>query len=101
MSYSHSNLLNAVFGPYTAQSQGSTVNPALLQNAYAQQGNPNIAAHQAQIQQLGRYNQALAPRWMIDGRAMSIEEFGKEMFGDDTPELTFFLLKYKNIEEKK
>lgn len=66
------------------------------------QGNLNYANQVAAQQQLmNQYNRALSPKWVIDGRVMSIEEFGKEMFGEDTAELTFFLLKYKDIEEKK
>ena len=78
------------------QQAGFATHPSQLQNnAYAQLGNQQAyAAQQAQIQQLGRVNQALAPRWMINGRAMDIESFGREMFGEDTPELTMFLLKY-------
>lgn len=57
-------------------------------------------------QSLSQYQQSMAnniaglgrplyrPRWMIDGREMSIEQFADELFGADTPEKTMFLLKY-------
>lgn len=93
-------MLGSLIGPAPGQAAGmANSNP--YQNAYAQMGNQQAwAAQQAQIQQLGRYNQALMPRWMINGRTMSLEDFGREMFGDDTPELTMFLLKYKDVEQK-
>lgn len=62
-----------------------------------------LAAQQAQQQ----YNQTIAnlgrpmfqPKWMIDGREMSMEQFANELFGDDTPEKTMFLLKYSKGEK--
>lgn len=92
---SYLNSTNSVLG---TSGQGQTANPGLLMNQTQAQQLVNQMAAQQMMQQ---YNRALSPQWMIDGRVMSIEEFGKEMFGEDTPELTFFLLKYKDIEEKK
>jgi hypothetical protein len=93
-------MLGSLIG--AGQQSGMATHSSQLQNAQAQMNSQQAwaAAQQAHIQQLGRYNQALAPQWMINGRTMSIEDFGKEMFGDDTPELTMFLLKYKDVEQK-
>lgn len=55
-------------------------------------------------QQQALYNQQLmsiharqhAPKqWMVDGQAMDFDEFVRTVFPEDTPERTFFLLKYK------
>tara|TARA_R110000868_G_scaffold169152_3_gene404030 strand:- start:259 stop:498 length:240 start_codon:yes stop_codon:yes gene_type:complete len=74
------SLFNNSFGT----GQQTAMNNALGQ---AQSYNNALAA-----QQLGRprYN----PRWMIDGRELTLHQFADELFGDDTPEKTHFLLKY-------
>jgi hypothetical protein len=69
----------------------------MMQQSYHQTNNLQ------QNQLLNSYNRVFeAKRWMINGQAMDIEEFGKELFGDDTPELTMFLLRYaeKGNDEK-
>ena len=83
-----------------AGQSNNMINPAHLQNGYAQLGNQQaFAAQHNHMKQA--YNQVFeAKRWMINGQAMDIEEFGKELFGDDTPELTMFLLKYKDVDTK-
>ena len=35
-------------------------------------------------------------KWMFDGVPMDINQFADQVFGDDTPEKTLFLLKHKN-----
>ena len=70
-------------------------------NAYAQLGNQQAYAAQQQALQQA-YNRTFEPKkWRLNGRDMDLEEFGREMFGEDTPELTMFLLKYKDVEHKK
>lgn len=62
----------------------------------AQQSGASLAQQQHQqaygIAGLGQ--QMYRPQWMIDGREMSIQQFANELFGEDTPEKTMFLLKY-------
>ena len=92
------SLFNSLFGTgqqtamNNALGQAQQYNQSQLYNSSfsaqaAQQYNATLAA-----QQLGRprYN----PRWMIDGRELTLHQFADELFGDDTPEKTHFLLKY-------
>jgi hypothetical protein len=84
--------------------------PSGLQNMYGQGYNlahinnqqglgQSQAAQQAQLLR-HQFNQALQPKeWMIAGRAMDLNEFANEMFGEDTPEKTFFILKYSKGNE--
>lgn len=72
-----------------------------IANAYAQQSGPwtqGAAAHQQAL-----YNQQLmsiharqhAPaKWRVDGQDMTFEEFVEAVFPEDTPQKTFFLLKF-------
>lgn len=97
------NLFGSASANAAAQSvfgQASATNPNALQNAYnargmTQQASAALAQQysQAQISQLGRWRDSY-PQWMIDGRAVSIEEFANIVYGEDTPEKTMFLLKY-------
>ena len=73
-------------------------------NPLSSQANPyfNMAAQQqsnylAQQAMHNYYNQqAMAMnKWMFDGVPMDINEFADQVFGADTPEKTFFLLKHK------
>ena len=73
-------------------------------NPLSQQANPyfNMAAQQqsnylAQQAMHNYYNQqAMAMnKWMFDGVPMDINQFADQVFGADTPEKTFFLLKHK------
>lgn len=74
---SAASALQNSYGPYQ---QGLANNPYHAQQALARQ----YAAAQAQS----------TPQWMIDGKVMTIEAFANEVYGEDTPEKTFFLLKY-------
>ena len=66
-----------------------------------QQYNQALAAqHHASISQLGKWRDT-APKWMFDGQVLTVEDFGKRVFGEDTPELTIFLLKYKDVDTNK
>jgi hypothetical protein len=56
------------------------------------------AAQQQGIANLGRPIYQTSARWMIDGRVMSMEQFADELFGNDTPEKTMFLLKYSKAD---
>ena len=82
---------------------GFGTNPA-QQNpgvTYGSMGGPwaqGAAAHQQAL-----YNQQLqsiharqyVPKlWMVDGKSMDFDEFVQTVFPEDTPERTFFLLKY-------
>ena len=77
-------------------------------NPLSQQANPyfNMAAQQHQNwlgqQAMHNYHNQAAmsaawqpSKWMFDGVPMDINEFADQVFGADTPEKTFFLLKHK------
>jgi hypothetical protein len=89
------SLWNAVMG--TANSNHG-YNAVGAQNyPYSNQGQmaQNHAAWMAQQAQRQAYTQAVPPKWMINGKIMSITEFADELFGD-TPQRTLFLLKYSD-----
>jgi len=74
--------------PYGGQGGGAAM------SAYAQQA---LAAGAYAAQQ----RQAYMPKdWVINGKAYSINEFANEIFGDDTPEKTMFLLRYAEQSKK-
>jgi hypothetical protein len=95
-------------------SQGVTVNPssfgqlsasplqpltpaqiAQMYNGYNSQSAQQQAANQygQMMAGLGR-SQAATARWMFDGRIMDLVSFANEVFGEDTPEATYFVLKH-------
>jgi hypothetical protein len=65
--------------------QQAGANPYMNQGLAAQQH----AAYMAQQ----RYTEP--PRWVIDGKPMTITDFATELFGD-TPQRTMFLLRYSD-----
>ena len=68
---------------------------AQMYNGYNSQSAQNQAANQYQhmIAGLGR-SQAATARWIFDGRIMDLVAFANEVFGEDTPEATHFVLKH-------
>lgn len=95
-------------------SQGVTVNPgsfgqlsanplqpltpgqiAQMYTGYNSQSAQQQAANQygQMMAGLGR-GQAATARWMFDGRVMDLVTFANEVFGEDTPEATYFVLKH-------
>ncbi len=74
---------------YQTELQGLNVQ-AQMQAAQAQ---AIAAQHAAQISQLGRPRPPY--QWMVDGDPLTFEQFVERVFPEDTPERTFFLLKYK------
>ena len=96
-------------------SQGVTVNPssfgqlsagplqpltpaqiAQMYNGYNSQSAQQQAANQygQMIAGLGRSQTPSNTRWMFDGQAMDLVAFANQVFGEDTPEATHFVLKY-------
>lgn len=68
-------------------------------NLYAQQSGLNQLTQSAAAQQhawnsIHARNIPEAPKWMVDGKSMTFQEFVETVFPEDTPEKTFFLLKY-------
>ena len=63
---------------------------------YQQQSNAWAQAGQAYNQQLMSIHarQHAPAKWRVDGKDVSFEEFVQLVFPEDTPERTFFLLKY-------
>jgi len=68
---------------------------AQMYNGYNSQSAQNQAAYQygQMIAGLGR-SQAATARWMFDGKIMDLVAFANEVFGEDTPEATHFVLKH-------
>jgi hypothetical protein len=100
------SLWNAVMGTANSNHGYNAQGPAQSQYGYVQQNqsiynnpsqyqNQNHAAWMAQQAQRQAYTQAVPPKWMINGKIMSITEFADELFGD-TPQRTLFLLKYSD-----
>lgn len=97
---------NSIFGGLFGQASQTA---SALQNAYnphQQQGqlgmmNNQHYAQQALARQYAAQQQRAfePPRWVIDGRTMSIQDFANELFGD-TPERTMFLLRYAGKEKE-
>jgi hypothetical protein len=73
------------------------------QNFYQSNSQAAIMAQQ----QAALYNQQLMNRiysdvstgWVINHRSYTLEEFATELFGEDTPERTMFLLRYAEIKQ--
>jgi len=83
------NILGSPTGLSSAQGIANGYNP------YAQQAGLASQAAAAQQHWMSIHARQHAPaRWMVDGRSMSFEEFVQTVFPEDTPERTFFLLKY-------
>lgn len=97
MSQSQTGIAGQAFGPGLGLSQLG----GLANQAFNQQYN----TYQAQAQQAALYNQALAAglaqqktEWMINGRAMSFEQFLDELFPDtEDAHRSFMILKYKGV----
>ena len=85
-----------IFGSSNSVSPGqSMLNQMSSNSGYGMQNSyNNQAMNQSLQQQYARAQQQIIPMWMIDGKTMTIEEFANEVYGDDTPEKTMFLLKY-------
>lgn len=73
--------------------QSSVINPAAAQQMTPAAAQAIAAQHAAQISQLGRPRPPY--QWMVDGDPLTFEQFVERVFPEDTPERTFFLLKYK------
>lgn len=72
--------------------------PQQLQNAY----NNYLSHTQAQQQALQAFNQLAQQQkknWVINGQAMTQEEFANTLWPDVCAEKTFFYLKYKEEEQ--
>jgi len=95
-------MFNSVFGQagYAAAAQPQLNQLGGLANAY-NQNQPYSSQHAANMlaQQQAAYNSALSARqhqYMINGRSMTFDEFLDEVApGDDNPQRTFLILKYK------
>ena len=94
-------MLNNLFGGMFGSSAAASTTGAGLQNAYnpyqqqyglaSQYHSQQALANQYAAQQRHAFE---PPKWVIDGRSVSINEFANELYGEDTPEKTLFLLKY-------
>lgn len=97
-------MFNSIFGGLGGLYQTQSTNPLALQNSQMSmsQGMQNsLAAQQAQafnqamIGGLGMYQQAIPPRWMIDGKTFkSSKEFAEHIWPDDEQARLMFALKY-------
>jgi len=81
-----SSQLNQAWSQLAAQGQAQSIN----QLAAAQQQQSN---QWAALQNLGRAQQARA-EYMIAGQIMTREQFISEVYPQDTPERTWFLLRF-------
>jgi hypothetical protein len=84
--------LGNIMGAPTGSGQG-------LANSYSpyqqQAGAWNQASMNAYHQLTSIHaRQHVPPKWMVDGKQMEFDEFVQTVFPEDTPERTFFLLKY-------
>ena len=79
--------LSGVFG--TAQ-QGT---PQQLQNAYNNHLSQAAATQQA-MQAFNQLAQQQRKEWVIDGQAMTLEEFANTLWPEPCADKTFFYLKY-------
>ena len=68
--------------------QSGLANQSLLQQQQS------LAAQQHAWNSIHARNIPDAPKWMVDGKSMTFQEFVEAVFPEDTPEKTFFLLKY-------
>lgn len=87
--------------PVVSTGSGAGQGIANAYNPYAQQSGPwaqGATAHQQALynqQMMSIHARQHAPaRWMVDGKSMTFQEFVETVFPEDTPERTFFLLKY-------
>ena len=84
----------------SAQSANSGSNGlANAYNLYAQQAGltqmtQSAAAQQHAWNSIHARNIPETAKWMVDGKTMTFQEFVQAVFPEDTPERTFFLLKY-------
>lgn len=83
------SLMGSPTGYSSGQGLANGYNPYQQQSMLGAQG---AAANQHLMSIHAR--QHAPARWMVDGRSMSFEEFVQTVFPEDTPERTFFLLKY-------
>ena len=85
--------LGNIMGTPTGHSSGQGL--ANAYNPYAQQAGlmQNQAAQQHAWNSI-HARQHVPPKWMVDGKQMEFDEFVRTVFPEDTPERTFFLLKY-------
>jgi len=76
-------------------SVGVATSPNQLQNVYGVGQSSAMSQAQA-LQQLSQYAQQSRERsrWMIDGKQMTFKEFADTLFPDESPERTWFYLKY-------
>jgi hypothetical protein len=86
--------LGNIMGTPTGHSSGQGL--ANAYNPYAQQAGlmQNQAAQQHAWNSIHARNIPETAKWMIDGKSMTFQEFVAAVFPEDTPERTFFLLKY-------
>jgi len=75
-----------IYSPYQQQSRLNQINAAAQQQQIANLGRTWNSIHARQAEP--------PPRWMIDGNSMTFQQFVETVFPEDTPERTFFLLKY-------
>ena len=69
---------------------------AQMYTGYSSQSAQQQAANQygQMMAGLGRSQTPSTTRWMFDGQAMDLVAFANQVFGEDTPEATHFVLKY-------
>jgi len=87
--------LGNIMGTPTGLSSGSGI--ANAHNPYAQQAGAWNQASMNAYNQLTSIHARQAeppPRWMVDGKSLTFQEFVDAVFPDDSPERTFFLLKH-------
>ena len=99
---------NEIFGPTPASQWAHQAATAVSSaGSAAQQAATTVSAAHSAAQQASIYNYNLygakindwAPsQWVWNGRPCTIEEFAERCYGD-TPERTYFLLKYKGIDK--
>jgi len=95
---------NAGVGNYPGYAAGHSsnagqglANQSLYQQQQAMSGllSQHAAAYTQQLMSIHARQAEPPPKWMVDGKTMTFQEFVDAVFPDDSPERTFFLLKYK------
>lgn len=85
--------LGNMLGPLQSAANNNIANGY---NPYAQQSGAWAQGAAAQQHLMSIHARQHAPaKWRVDGQDMTFEEFVQAVFPEDTPERTFFLLKYK------
>ena len=78
---------------YASQQTGYATHPQQLQNAYNNHLSQAQAAQQAQ-QMFQHMAQQQRREWVINGQAMTLDEFANTIWPEPCADKTFFYLKY-------